>query len=50
MDDRLNHEQKMFSKTNWEFTKKKLWKVFEFVILKLYIKEVRNAFNGKWIV
>ena len=22
MDDRLNHEQKMFSKTNWEFTKK----------------------------
>lgn len=22
MDDRLNHEQKMFSKTNWKFTKK----------------------------
>jgi len=46
MDDRLNHEQKMFSKTNWEFTKK----IVEFVILKIYTKEVRHAFNGKWVV
>lgn len=49
MDDRLNHEQKIFSKTNWEFTKK-LWKVFEFVILKTYTKEVHYGFNGKWVV
>lgn len=29
---------------------KKLWKVFEFVILKTYTKEVHYGFNGKWVV
>ena len=49
MDDRLNHEQKCFQKQIGNLPKK-LCKVFEFVILKLYTKEVCNAFNGKWIV
>lgn len=49
MDDRLNHEQKCFQKQIGNLPKK-LWKVFEFVILKIYTKEVRHAFNGKWVV
>lgn len=32
MDDRLNHEQKMFSKTNWEFTKRIVERNFEFQV------------------
>lgn len=49
MDDRLNHGQKMFSKQIGNLPKK-LWKVFEFVILKIYTKEVHYGFNGKWVV
>lgn len=38
MDDRLNHEQKMFSKTNWKFTKK--------IVESIWICNFKNIHKG----
>ena len=45
MDDRLNHEQKMFSKTNWEFTKKIVEGNFESQVSPILTLDVSKKCN-----
>ena len=45
MDDRLNHEQKMFSKSNWEYTKKIVEKNFEDQVSPILTLDVSKKCN-----